>query len=111
MIRALYRRALLRNLLGNVWKRLLHHHLPLMFADAVVQNRNFPKRGQQCSDCSLPPLADQFPLNPSNQKLLRQGRNESRVEEDPFVKYQVAEPEIVGIAPSGITVALAGLAG
>lgn len=65
----------------------------------------------QRSDCSLPPLADQFPLNPSNRKLVRQGRDESRVEEDPFVKYQVAEPEIVGIAPSGITVALAELAG
>lgn len=63
------------------------------------------------SDCSLPPLADQFPLNSSNRKLVRQGRDESRVEEDPFVKYQVAEPEIVGIAPSGITVALAELAG
>jgi len=42
---------------------------------------------------------------------VRQGRDESRVEEDPFVKYQVAEPEIVGIAPSRMTVALAELAG
>ncbi len=32
-------------------------------------------------------------------------------EEDPFVKYQVAEAEIVGIAPSRMTMVLAELAG
>lgn len=69
---------------------------------------------QECqlrSDCSLPLLAGQFPLNLRKRTLVRQGRDESRVEEDPFVKYQVAEPEIVGIAPSRMTVALAELAG
>jgi hypothetical protein len=33
------------------------------------------------------------------------------VEEAPFVKYQVAEPEIVRIAPSRMTMVLAELAG
>lgn len=35
----------------------------------------------------------------------------ARVEEDPFVKYQIAEPEIVGTAPSRMAMVLAELAG
>ncbi len=35
----------------------------------------------------------------------------ARVEEDPFVKYQVVVPEIIGIAPSRMALGLAELVG